>query len=38
MWGLLERDLDRPDLTPVRNWFDRNIPAELRRDPWSEPA
>jgi aminoglycoside/choline kinase family phosphotransferase len=38
MWGLLERDLDRPDLTPVRDWFDRNIPAELRRDPWSEPA
>ena len=38
MWGLLERDLDRPDLKPVRDWFDRNIPAELRRGPWTEPA
>ena len=38
MWGLLERDLDRPHLKPVRDWFDRNIPAEFRRDPWDEPA
>jgi aminoglycoside/choline kinase family phosphotransferase len=38
MWGLLERDLDRPELKPVRDWFDRNLPAELRRDPWNRPA
>jgi aminoglycoside/choline kinase family phosphotransferase len=38
MWGLLERDLDRPELEPVRDWFDRNIPSELRRDPWNQPA
>jgi aminoglycoside/choline kinase family phosphotransferase len=38
MWGLLERDLDRPDLKPVRDWFDANIPPELRCDPWTQPA
>jgi len=30
VWGLLERDLAHPALTPVAAWFDANIPAELR--------
>ena len=34
MWGLLERDLERPSLEPVRAWFDANVPADLRRAPW----
>jgi aminoglycoside/choline kinase family phosphotransferase len=38
MWGLLERDLGQPHLEPIRDWFDENIPPELRRDPWMEPA
>jgi aminoglycoside/choline kinase family phosphotransferase len=38
MWGLLERDLAQPHLAPVRNWFDANVPAEFRRDPWLEAA
>ena len=38
MWGLLERDLEWPHLKPVRDWFDKNIPPELRRQPWNQPA
>lgn len=38
MWGLLERDLEQPSLGPVRDWFDRNVPSEYRRAPWSEAA
>jgi aminoglycoside/choline kinase family phosphotransferase len=38
MWGLLERDLARPHLRPVREWFDANILAQHRREPWSEAA
>ena len=34
MWGLLERDLEHPALAPVRAWFDANIPAAARVDPW----
>ena len=30
VWALLERDLTHPALAPVAEWFDRNIPAELR--------
>jgi N-acetylmuramate 1-kinase len=30
MWGLLERDLMHPGLVEVRDWFDRNIPQEIR--------
>lgn len=30
VWGLLERDLSHPALAPVADWFDANIPAELR--------
>jgi len=36
MWGLLERDLVQPWLTPVRDWFDANVPAEARVAPWLE--
>ena len=25
MWGLLERDLARPGLEPLRDWFDGNV-------------
>lgn len=38
MWGLLERDLAQPGLEPVRDWFDANVPAEYRREPWREVA
>ena len=38
MWGLLERDLERPHLGPVREWFDQNVAAEHRREPWKEAA
>ena len=38
MWGLLERDLGRLSLEPVRDWFDANIPPEHRREPWKEAA
>ena len=31
VWGLLERDLANPALEPVRQWFDANIPADLRQ-------
>jgi aminoglycoside/choline kinase family phosphotransferase len=30
VWALLERDLAHPALAPVAEWFDNNIPAELR--------
>lgn len=30
VWALLERDLAHPVLAPVADWFDANIPAELR--------
>ena len=38
MWGLLERDLSEPHLTPVRAWFDANIAPEHRREPWKQAA
>jgi aminoglycoside/choline kinase family phosphotransferase len=38
MWGLLERDLARPELEPVRTWFDANIAPENRAAPWAEAA
>jgi N-acetylmuramate 1-kinase len=38
MWGLLERDLEHPQLKPVADWFDANIPPERRRDPWRQAA
>ena len=30
-WGMLERDLEHPDLAPIKAWFDRNAPIETRR-------
>lgn len=30
VWALLERDLAHPALVPVAQWFDANIPRELR--------
>ena len=30
VWALLERDLAHPALAPVAQWFDVNIPADLR--------
>ena len=38
MWGLLERDLEPPHLKPLRDWFDVNVPAEFRREPWKQAA
>ena len=38
MWGLLERDLAQPSLSPVREWFDSNIAPEHRREPWKRAA
>jgi aminoglycoside/choline kinase family phosphotransferase len=38
MWGLLERDLSKAHLQPVRAWFDANIDAGHRREPWKEAA
>jgi aminoglycoside/choline kinase family phosphotransferase len=38
MWGLLERDLSKPLLGPVRQWFDANVPVEARSAPWMEAA
>ena len=38
LWGLLERDLARPHLEPVRDWFDANIAQQHRREPWKEAA
>ena len=35
MWGLLERDLAFPALAPVRDWFDRNLPADKRAAAWA---
>jgi aminoglycoside/choline kinase family phosphotransferase len=36
MWGLLERDLQQPHLAPVKAWFDANVAAEYRREPWED--
>ncbi|MBP6012869.1 MAG: phosphotransferase [Alphaproteobacteria bacterium] len=30
MWGYLDRDLAHPALSPLKSWFDRNIPREWR--------
>ena len=31
VWDALERDLEHPALGPVAQWFDANIPADIRR-------
>ncbi len=38
MWGLLERNLAQDRLSPVRAWFDANIPHEKRAPFWSDVA
>jgi aminoglycoside/choline kinase family phosphotransferase len=38
MWGLLERDLARLGLEPVKLWFDVNVKPEHRSAPWAEAA
>lgn len=38
MWGLLERDLAQPNLAPLRQWFDLNIPPSHRAAAWQESA
>ncbi|HEX8412369.1 MAG TPA: phosphotransferase [Sphingomicrobium sp.] len=38
MWGLLERDLARPELASVRAWFDANVPSDKRALAWTEFA
>lgn len=34
MWGLVERNLARPELAPVRAWFDASVPPEKRGAYW----
>ena len=38
LWRWLEGDLRHPALAPVRDWFDREVPAEMRREPPAEAA
>ena len=38
MWGLLERDLEHPQMRPIADWFAANVGAEHRRDPWRKAA
>ena len=33
VWRYLERDLAHPALKPVADWFDANLPADMRGDP-----
>lgn len=33
VWRYLERDLSHPVLRPVRDWFDANVPADIRSLP-----
>ena len=36
MWGLLERDLAKPGLEPVRAWFDVHVPQSARAVVWQD--
>ncbi|MBU3078348.1 aminoglycoside phosphotransferase family protein [Sphingomonas quercus] len=38
VWRYLEHDLMHPALAPVRDWFDRNVPAAARAAHWQEHA
>jgi aminoglycoside/choline kinase family phosphotransferase len=38
VWGHLERDLDHPELSRLRGWYDRTIPREMRRVPAHQGA
>lgn len=33
MWGLLERDLEHPELSVLRDWLDAHIPPDIRAKP-----
>jgi len=33
VWTYLNRDLQHPALKPVADWFEANIPADMRGDP-----
>jgi aminoglycoside/choline kinase family phosphotransferase len=35
MWGLVERDLAKPGLEPVRDWFDAHVPQSARAEAWT---
>jgi len=35
VWGYLERNLAHPALAPVRDWFNRNVPAAKRAASWA---
>lgn len=37
VWSYLERDLKHPALTPVADWFDRNVPEQKRAAAWATP-
>ncbi|MEH6756565.1 MAG: phosphotransferase [Parasphingorhabdus sp.] len=37
MWRLLEKDVTHPDLAPVADWFNRNIPSDIRDQPIAVP-
>jgi aminoglycoside/choline kinase family phosphotransferase len=38
MWALLERDLAKGGMEPVRRWFDDNVHLEHRAAPWAQAA
>lgn len=38
VWRYIERDLAHPALRPVADWFDANIPADMRGDPMTIAA
>lgn len=38
VWRLLEGDLRHPALAPVRDWFDREMPPDLRSAPAAPPG
>lgn len=38
LWRWLEGDLQHPALAPVKAWFDRHLPPEMRREPPAEVA
>jgi aminoglycoside/choline kinase family phosphotransferase len=37
VWGYLERNLAHPALSPVRHWFDANVPPAARAAAWENP-
>jgi aminoglycoside/choline kinase family phosphotransferase len=37
LWRLLDGNFRHPALAPVKAWFDRNIPPEMRRIPAEKP-